>query len=260
MGEGRRLRRGIYLLPTCFTIGNLLCGFASLVQSSRGRFEQAAILIILAGLLDALDGRIARMTGTTSQFGIEFDSLADVVSFGVAPAFLAFRWALSPLGRFGWLAAFIYVVCAATRLARFNLRVVRPDKRYFAGLPSPPAAAALASVAFAFPRPASERWHAAVLGLLVVAVAVLMVSRLRYRSFKDLDLRNRRPYTFVLPLAAVLVAVLTHPKSALLVLSAAYLVSGVLGYLWGLLQRWRGKGPEPAETAQGGPEVADGQV
>lgn len=240
MRERRRLRRGIYLLPTCFTVGNLFCGFFSLVEASRGQFELAAILIVVASILDGLDGRIARLTGTTSEFGVEFDSMADVVSFGVAPAFLAYRWALVPFHRFGWLIAFLYVVCAATRLARFNIQHAASDKRFFVGLPSP-AAGVLASVAFAFPDPPEFGFVSAALAVLVMIVAFLMVSRLRYRSFKDFDLRNRRSYIAVLPIAAALVAVLTHPKGAILTMATGYLVSGPIAYLWGVVQRLRGR-------------------
>jgi CDP-diacylglycerol--serine O-phosphatidyltransferase len=257
MRENRRLRRGIYLLPTCFTVGNLFCGFFSLVESARGQFEVAAILIIVAAILDGLDGRIARLTGTTSEFGIQFDSMADVVSFGVAPAFLAYRWALTPFHRIGWLIAFLYVVCAATRLARFNLRHALADKRYFVGLPSPPAAAVLASVGFAFPDPPSNRTVSAALAVLTTLVAVLMVSRLRYRSFKDFDLRNRRSYIVVLPIAAALVAVLTHPKGALLTLATAYLVSGPVAYLVGLVARARGRRSGRSGSAADAVEAKD---
>lgn len=243
MQNSRRLRRGIYLLPTCFTVGNLFCGFFCIVESSRGRFELAAILVIVAGILDGLDGRIARLTGTTSEFGVQFDSLADVVSFGIAPAFLIARWALAPLGRAGWLVAFLYVVCAAARLARFNIQRAAVDKKHFVGLPSPPAAGVLASVAFAFPEPPQLRAVPAAAAVLVVVVALLMVSRLRYRSFKDFDLRNRRSYKAVLPIAAALVAVLTQPKWAIPVLAFAYLLSGPFVYVWGLVQRLQGRGP-----------------
>ena len=131
----RRFRRGVYLLPTLFTVGNLFCGFSSVLYASLGKLETAAILIVIAGVLDALDGRIARLTGTTSDFGLEFDSLADLVSFGVAPSYLAFHWALLPLGRLGWLAALIFVVCAAMRLARFNLRTTAGSKKTWSCCP-----------------------------------------------------------------------------------------------------------------------------
>jgi len=258
MREKRRLRRGIYLLPTCFTVGNLFCGFFSLVEASRGQFELAAILIIVASILDGLDGRIARLTGTTSEFGVEFDSMADVVSFGVAPAFLAYRWALVPFHRFGWLIAFLYVVCAATRLARFNIQHAASDKRFFVGLPSPPAAGVLASVAFAFPDPPDFGFVSVALGVLVTIVAFLMVSRLRYRSFKDFDLRNRRSYIAVLPIAAALVAVLTQPKWAILAMATGYLVSGPIAYLWGVVQRLRGRPAVEGTGAERAAEVKHG--
>jgi CDP-diacylglycerol---serine O-phosphatidyltransferase len=257
MRESRRQRRGTYLLPACFTVGNLFCGFFCLVEAARGRFETAGILIIVAAVLDGLDGRIARLTGTTSEFGLEFDSLADVVSFGVAPAFLAYRWALVPFERVGWMIAFLYVVCTATRLARFNLRRGAVDKRYFIGLPSPPAATVLASVAFAFPALPENEAVSVTLAALTTMVAILMVSRLRYRSFKDFDLRNRRSYLVVLPIAAALVAVLTHPKGALLTLAAAYLVSGPAAYLAGIVWRPRGSGAQASDDAAGAAEVED---
>jgi CDP-diacylglycerol--serine O-phosphatidyltransferase len=243
MPKNRRLRRGIYLLPTLFTVGNLLCGFSSLVWASMGFLGWAALLIIFAGILDMLDGRIARLTKTTSDFGREFDSLADVVSFGIAPAFLAYHWALTPLQRVGWLIAFLYVVCAAMRLARFNIQSQVADKRYFAGLPVPGAAAAVATTAYAFPEPASQPWVSGLLGVLVVIAASLMISRLRYRSFKDVDLRHRRSYVWVFPLAGVIVAILTYPAWTLFGLATVYLLSGPVGYFWGLAsRRWSKRG------------------
>ncbi len=237
----RRFRRGIYVLPTTFTTGNLFCGFWSVVLASRGQHEMAAVLIVVAAVLDGLDGRIARMTGTTSEFGLEFDSLADVVSFGIAPAFLAHQWALTPFRRLGWLLAFLYLVCAAMRLARFNIQRALADKKYFAGLPSPMAAAVIACAAHAFPDPPPARWASILLALGVAGVAALMVSRFRYRSFRDLDLRDRRSYIFVLPIAALLVLIVAHPKGMLLALTGAYVLSGPAGYLWGLARRRRGR-------------------
>lgn len=226
-------------MPTVFTVGNLFCGFGSLLQAYSGKFGWAALLIIIAGLLDGLDGRIARLTNTTSEFGIQFDSLADVVSFGVAPAFLVYTWALAPFERVGWWIAFVYVVCLAMRLARFNIQSKASDKRYFAGMPSPAAAGVLACVVFAFPAPPEPRWAAGLVVALVVIVSGLTVSRLRYRSFKEIDLRNRRSYLYVLPLAVILVAILTHPEISLLTFGAVYLLSGPVGYAWSLATRRR---------------------
>jgi CDP-diacylglycerol--serine O-phosphatidyltransferase len=238
MARRRRLRRGIYLLPTLFTTGNLCCGFFSLIESAREHYEMAAILIIVAGVLDGLDGRIARLTGTTSEFGVEFDSLADIASFGIAPAFLAYEWALAPFHRVGWLVAFLFVACAATRLARFNIQHSASDKRFFAGLPSPAAAGVVASVAFAFPEPPVQLGWSVLVGVLVAAVALLMVSRIRYRSFKGVDLRSRRSYLSVLVIVLALVAVLVHPRS-LMVLAGLYLAWGPAVWFAGWLTRGR---------------------
>lgn len=237
MAKPRQLRRGIYLLPTLFTVGNLFCGYSSIVQASLGAIETAALLIIVAGVLDGLDGRIARLTRTTSAFGVEFDSLADMISFGVAPAMLAYHWALAGFGRLGWLIGFIYVVCAAMRLARFNLQANVGDKRHFAGLPSPAAAGMLAAVAFAFPSQSYTGWVSVLLAVLVAGVGLLMISRFRYRSFKEFDLGNRRSYTYVLPLAAMIVAIAMRPKWALLTFGTAYLVSAPALYLWSVIRR-----------------------
>ena len=237
MKRTRRFERGIYLLPTLFTVGNLFCGYSSLVQSSRDRIEMAALLIIIAGVLDGLDGRIARLTNTTSDFGVQFDSLADVVSFGVAPAMLAYHWALSSFGRLGWLIGFIYVVCAGMRLARFNLQSSPDDRRHFAGLPSPAAAGTLACVAYAFPARPPEGWLSVALTLMVACLGLLMISRFRYRSFKEFDLGNRRPFTYVLPLTVIIVAIAIRPKWALLSFSTTYVVSGPALYLFSLARR-----------------------
>jgi len=255
MAGRRELRRGIYLLPTLFTTGNLCCGFFSLIESARGRYEYAAVLILVAGILDALDGRIARLTGTTSEFGVEFDSLADIASFGIAPAFLAYEWALTPFHRVGWLVAFLFVACAATRLARFNIQHGSTDKKFFVGLPSPAAAWSVATVAFAFPDPPTQLGWSVLTGVLVLAAAFLMVSRIRYRSFKGLDLRSRRSYLTVPLLVLALVAVLSHPHS-IMILTAGYLLWGPAAWFATWLTRGRtvapGSAPPGAEEATHG--------
>ena len=249
MAGRRELRRGIYLLPTLFTTGNLCCGFFSLIESARGRYEQAALLIVAAGVLDALDGRIARLTGTTSEFGVEFDSLADIASFGIAPAFLAYQWALVPFHRVGWLVAFLFVACAATRLARFNIQHGSTDKKFFVGLPSPAAAWAVATVAFAFPDPPTQLGWSVLIGVLVASAAFLMVSRIRYRSFKGLDLKSRRSYLAVPLLGLILVALLSHPRS-IMVLAAAYLLWGPSVWFASWLMRGRLAVERPAGTEE----------
>jgi CDP-diacylglycerol--serine O-phosphatidyltransferase len=260
MAETQHPKRGIYVLPTLFTVGNLFCGFASLVQAATGHIELAALAILVGAVLDALDGRIARLTRSTSQFGIEFDSLADVVSFGLAPALLMYHWALHSMGRIGWLAAFLYVVCAAMRLARFNLKAAHIDKRYFAGLPSPAAGGVLASLGFAFPEFPVLPGLAPTVAVIVFVIAALMLSRVRYRSFKDVDLRNRRSYLWVLPIAAILVSIAVFPKAVLLVLTSIYVASGPGMYAWSLLTRGRTATPAAADEPPRAREVVDGRV
>ena len=229
-GRARRPRRGVSLLPSLFTMGNMWCGYASIVYALRGEYETAAPFIGIAYALDALDGRIARMTGTESDFGLQLDSLADVISFGIAPAVLAYAWGLSSLGRLGWAAGFMFVACGAMRLARFNVQSAGgADKRYYVGVPIPAAAAVIASTVFIYPYGLYD-YRAALPALVMVLVpAVLMVSTIKYRSFKDLDLRSRRSFRVLFIIAAGIVAVWTHPKAVLLVAAYAYLFSGFIG-------------------------------
>ena len=253
------------MLPTLFTVGNLFCGFTSVVQASQGRFGSAALLVLLAALLDGLDGRIARLTGTASEFGIQFDSLADIVSFGIAPAFLVHQWALVSLGKRGWLIAFLFVVCAAMRLARFNIQMHVADTRWFVGLASPAAAAVLTCMAFAFPGPLRTTGPAVLVAAFVVVTALLMVSRIRYRSFKDVDLRRPRSYMSVLVMAAVVVGILLvdpeNPALTLFVLACAYMASGPVSYLWSLVGRGRGRAaPRPEDVEVERPRVLDGRA
>ena len=245
----RRLRRGVYLLPSLFTLGNMFCGYACVVFALRGDFETAAPFIGYAIVLDMLDGRIARMTGATSEFGREFDSLADVISFGIAPAILVFAWGLSPLGRVGWAAGFIYMTAAAMRLARFNIQTASVDKRYFVGLPSPAAAAVPAATVFAYPFGLSDfRVTVPVLAVMVVP-ALLMVSTIRFRSFKTFDLQARRPYTILLLIAAGLVVITVQPRFILVGMAYAYLASAFVGLGWSRIRR-RGRADKtPAEPA-----------
>jgi CDP-diacylglycerol--serine O-phosphatidyltransferase len=243
--QRRRLRRGIYLLPSLFTLANMFCGYACVVYSMRGEFETASPFIGLAIILDMLDGRIARMTGTTSAFGLEFDSLADVISFGMAPAIMTFAWGLEPLGRLGWAAGFVFVTGAATRLARFNIQATT-DKRYFVGLPSPAAAAVPAATVYAFPGGLTDYRSALPVLALMLVPAFLMVSTIRFRSFKTIDLKARRSYKLLVPVALGLFAVLTHPQWALIVLSYGYLMSGFVGLA---ITRWRHRGGGSAEES-----------
>src|SRR6266576_3561200 len=239
-----RLRRGVYLLPSLLTMGNMFCGYACVVYAMRGEYATAAPYIGFAVVLDMLDGRIARMTGTTSAFGVEFDTLADVISFGVAPAILSFAWGLQPLGRLGWAAGFFFVAAAAMRLARFNVQsAAGGDKRYFVGMPSPAAAAIPAATVYAYPWGLYD-YRAALPALAMVVVpAVLMVSTIRFRSFKTLDSKTRRPYTVLIFVAAGIVLIATHPRFMLVAMAYTYLASAFLGMA---VTRFRHRGRLPA--------------
>jgi CDP-diacylglycerol--serine O-phosphatidyltransferase len=223
--RSRSRRHGVSLLPSLFTMANLFCGYACVVYALHGEYERAALFIGFAYFFDMLDGRIARLTGTASDFGVQLDSLADVVSFGVAPALLSFAWGLKSLGRLGWAAGFLFVAAAALRLARFNIQTGATDKRYFVGMPSPAAAAIPASTVFFYPG-GLEDFRAALPALAMVVIpALLMVSTIRFRSFKTIDLRARRPYTVLLLVAIGIILVTTHPQFMLVVMAYSYLLS-----------------------------------
>jgi CDP-diacylglycerol---serine O-phosphatidyltransferase len=230
--NGRTVRhRGIYLLPNLFTTAALFAGFYAIISAMRGDFENAAIAIFIAMLLDGLDGRIARLTNTSSKFGEEFDSLSDMVSFGVAPALVVFSWALGDLGKFGWSTAFIYVACAALRLARFNTQINTADKNYFTGLASPAAAAILASAVWVchdiglvgdhLPRELSF-----FVGILTATVGFLMIANFPYYSFKGIDFRGRVPFVVMIAVVLVFGLITLDPPSILLVAFLAYALSG----------------------------------
>ena len=254
----RKRRKGIYVLPNLFTLAALFGGFYGIVMAMNGRFDLATTGIFVAMVLDSLDGRVARMTGTQSAFGEQMDSLADMVSFGAAPALLAYEWALRPLGRWGWIAAFVYCACAALRLARFNVNTAVVDKRYFQGLPSPAAAALVAGFIWltsamlvshrevpifraVISLLSSDPIGRADLGWITFAVTLLagltMVTNLPYYSFKDFGGRRSVPFV-VLVLIALLFAVISiEPATMLFILFVGYGVSGYVLYAW---RRWRG--------------------
>jgi CDP-diacylglycerol--serine O-phosphatidyltransferase len=239
-----RFRRGIFLVPSMFTLANLFCGYACVVYATRGDFDTGALLIGIAMVIDMLDGLIARLTNSQSAFGAELDSLADVVSFGLAPAILAFTWGLWPLGRVGWAAGFIYVTAAALRLARFNIQSSSGDKKYFAGMPSPAAAGVIASTVYNWPWGLQDPRAAAPALAVVLVPAFLMVSTVRFRSIKAIDVGWRRSY-FVLFLGAIVIALIaTNPRLALLVMSYSYLVGAVGIYAYSRLHRRPPQSPQ----------------
>ena len=246
MKRARHFRRGVAILPSVFTTGNLFLGFWAIVKTLDGDFAQAAPLIGGAVVLDMLDGRIARLTGTQSAFGAELDSLADTVSFGVAPALLAYGWALHVLPRAGWPAAFLFLVCGVLRLARFNVQQHVVDSRFFVGLPIPAAAALVAAIVLFVPDETLPRWAAVLVLALVVTLALLMVGTFRYHSFKGVDLRRRRRSISVLGIALVFLLVALEPKIFLLAVTSVYALSGPVLYLVGLARRRGAPAAKPA--------------
>ncbi len=249
-----RIRRGVALLPGLFTMANMFCGYACIVYSLRGDFETAAPFIGFAVVLDMLDGRIARMTGTASDFGVELDSLADVISFGVAPAILSFAWGLSPMGRLGTFSGFVFVSAAAMRLARFNIQsAAGGDKRYFVGMPSPAAAAIPAATVYVYPYGLHDYRAALPVLAMVLIPALLMVSTIRFRSFKTIDLQSRRPDTVLLLIALGIMLIATHPRYVLIVMAYAYLASGFIELLVGRIRR---RGGQPALSEPNPPQTA----
>ena len=254
MDRTRQIRRGASILPSLFTTGNLFLGFWSIVKTIDGRFPEASLLIGGAVILDMLDGRIARLTGTQSEFGAQLDSLADAVSFGVAPALLAYVWALALVPRAGWPAAFLFLVCGVMRLARFNVQRQVVDARFFVGLPIPAGAAQIAAIVFMVSEPPANALQATFVLALVVILAFLMVSTFRYRSFKGIDLRRRRSYMTVLGIALLFLLVAAHPEASLLAVTSLYTVSGPLAWAFAALRRRKDPAaPAPVTETQPAP-------
>ena len=239
MASPIRMRQGVYLLPNLVTSGGLFCGFYSVIATLREDYLTAAIAVLIAQVFDALDGRVARMTKTSSHFGIEYDSLSDVIAFGVAPGVLAYRWALEPWGPWGWLAASLYVICGALRLARFNVQVEVVDRHSFVGLPIPAAAGVVATTILMYYFLGGEgatNKHITLL-LLIYILAVLMVSNIRYYSFKDLHLGHRQPF-WILLLGIVLIQLtIAEPQIMLFSIFSLYALSGPVWALWRLWRR-----------------------
>ena len=238
--------RGIYLLPSILTTFGMFAGFYSIIASINGDFTLAAISIMVAMLWDALDGRVARLTNTQSDFGAQYDSLADLVSFGVAPALLVYEWSLSDLGRIGWLAAFIFLACAALRLARFNTQVGISDKRYFQGLPSPAAAGVIASMIWLkfwkfeyFDFGIVSLSYYVGVGITIVC-ALLMVSNVRYYSFKELD-SKKASFRFILVIVLSLIVILSKPNIFLFTGFFLYMLSGPFITITGLNKKRKQK-------------------
>jgi len=240
LAKNRIRRRGIYLLPNLFTTAALFAGFYAIVQAMNGRFDQSAVAIFVAMVLDGLDGRVARLTKTQSAFGAEYDSLSDMVSFGAAPALVVYEWSLRSMGKLGWIAAFIYVAGAALRLARFNTMLEVADKRYFQGLPSPSAAALVAGFVWIIDDdaidPETVRWAAWAVTLFA---GLTMVSNLKYYSFKTINLRRSVPFAVVILIVLFIVLISYQPSVVPFAGFVVYAISGFIWSAWLVLKRRR---------------------
>ena len=225
IGDKKVRHRGVYLLPNLFTTGALFGGFYAIVSAMNGNFAHAAIAIFVAMLLDGMDGRVARMTNTQSAFGEQYDSLADMVSFGVAPALVVFSWVLQDLGRWGWAAAFIYMACAALRLARFNTQIGIVDKKYFIGLASPAAASVIAGMVWVWASVVPVSPWGGVVAVVTALTGLLMVSNFRYTSFKSLDFRGRVPFAFMLLVVLVFASLIIYQEQGVLAIAVLYALS-----------------------------------
>lgn len=249
--KGKKIRRkGVYLLPNLFTTGALFSGFYAIVAAMNGLYEQSAVAVFVAMILDGLDGRVARLTNTQSDFGAQYDSLSDCISFGVAPALVCYSWTLSEFGKVGWMVAFFFAACAALRLARFNVQIETADKRYFTGLPSPAAAAVVAGLVWFGSGRAFDThsmWVSITAAVLTAFCAVMMVSNVKYSSFKELDFKGRVPFVVILIIVLALAVIASYPAAFLLTLFLLYLVSGPL---MALLGRTTTKSVAKADTEQ----------
>ncbi len=254
----KRRHAYVLVLPSLFTTGNLFCGFYSILRAFHHDFERASYAIILAGVFDLLDGRVARITRSTSEFGVEYDSIADVVSFGIAPAVLAYVWVLEGFGRLGYAGAFFFTACGALRLARFNVISDDLPKSYFVGLPIPAAANLIAAAAIAYHEFHFE-YPAELMLVLVFALGALMVSNIRYRSFKDFDLRHKRSFVLLVFLVALVALAAIRPEITLALIFAYYVCWGPIRELVSLIRRRLGGHPRelgeaikrPAEDGRG---------
>lgn len=223
--------RRIYILPNLFTTASLFAGFYAIIQATQGHFDVSAAAIFIAAILDSLDGRVARMTNTVSDFGKEYDSLSDVIAFGLTPALVSYEWALSSLGKVGWLISFLFVACAALRLARFNSMTVA-DKRYFQGIPCPAAAAFVAAFVWMIYSYDSQgqNWQLTTLFITVIA-SLAMVSNIPYYSFKDINLKGRMPFVGMIVLVIIFLLISWDPPNVLFILCLLYFISGPIGSL-----------------------------
>jgi CDP-diacylglycerol--serine O-phosphatidyltransferase len=237
-----RVRKGIYLLPNLFTTGSLFCGFYSIIASMKGEYFLAAVPILIAFVLDGLDGRIARMTNTTSKFGSEYDSLSDLVAFGVAPAILVYTWALSQFGKWGWIAAFLFVVCGALRLARFNVQIGLIESKVFNGLPIPGAASVIATGVLLFYYLGGEgNFNDISVLVSVIVLSLLMVSSIKFYSFKDLNFFARKPFMSFVLIVFIMIIIIAEPQIMMFTFAFGYSLSGPVWLLIKLARKVHGE-------------------
>jgi CDP-diacylglycerol---serine O-phosphatidyltransferase len=249
------MRKGVYILPNLITLASVFSGFYSIIASLNSDYENAAWAILIASIFDVLDGWVARMTHTATRFGIEMDSLADVISFGVAPGVLAYTWTLSSFGKVGWLGSFFLVACAALRLARFNVQMGSAEKKHFTGLPTPASALMIASTVLAYQEiieyleHSKFDWLADAVGkdywvlAMTFVLAGLMVSNITYHSIKEANLKERRPFGILVALVAFLAVVAYHPGLVLFIVLISYVTVGIVEALYGLLRRQKTVSP-----------------
>jgi CDP-diacylglycerol--serine O-phosphatidyltransferase len=238
------MKKGVYLLPNILTLCTLFCGFYAILVSLTGNYLYAAWAIVIANIFDGLDGWVARLTNTTTRFGIELDSLSDLVAFGVAPAVLLYKWALIPFGRVGWAAAFLFVVCGALRLARYNVQMGSTESKAFTGMPIPGAATVIATFVLFY----HELWHTITgknyfILILMLFLSVLMVSTLRFHGAKEVNLRKRKPFSILVGIVVIFTLIVAHPPVALFIFAMIYLVGGIIEniYLYYMKRREMGK-------------------
>ena len=239
---GQKIRRkGVYVLPNLFTTGNLFCGFYAIISAQAGNFSAACVAVFIAMILDGLDGRVARMTNTMSKFGEQYDSLADMVTFGVAPGMVAFSWGLHELGKFGWMVAFIYAACGALRLARFNAQIEETDSRFFTGLASPAAAALVIGMVWSlsdFGIAGDLPVWIALFGALITGTAgILMVSNIKYHSFKKVDMRGRVHFVFAIAMVLCFAVFFLDPPRIMMLLFLSYAIHGPIMAIWNMKKK-----------------------
>lgn len=240
--QDRKPKKGVYLLPNTLTLCGMFSGFFAIMSSIDGNFLYAAWAIVIANIFDGLDGWIARLTNTSSRFGIELDSLSDLVAFGVAPSIMMYKWALGPFGRFGWAAAFLFVACGALRLARFNVQTGAPGSKSFKGMPIPGAATMLSSIVIFY----YEFWEGLppkhiFFPVITIILSLLMVSTLKYHGLKELDFREKKPFRFLVIFVLILFVVLVHPPTAIFIFAMSYLIWGIIENTNILIRRRRMK-------------------